>query len=74
MSAYIAEAVEQYGKQEDLAAVLDDMLAETGGSLTDAERRAADRVLAARAGKHTIVTSDPDDLARLDPRIPLIRV
>jgi Arc/MetJ-type ribon-helix-helix transcriptional regulator len=45
VSAYIAEAVEQHGKQEDLAAVLDEMLAETGGSLTDAERRAADRAL-----------------------------
>ena len=51
VSAYIAEAVEQHGRQEDLAAVLDEMLAETGGSLTDAERRAADRALAIKPRK-----------------------
>jgi hypothetical protein len=29
-------------------------------------------VLCARARRHRIVTSDPDDLARLDPRAVLI--
>ena len=57
---------------------LDDHRARTAGQLCGVTKTAdvidASVVLAARAGKHTIVTSDPDDLARLDPRIPLIRV
>lgn len=45
VSAYIAEAIEERAKLEDLAALLDEMLAESGGPLTAAERRAADRAL-----------------------------
>ena len=45
VSAYVAAALEEQAKLEDLAALLDEMLAETGGPLTAAERRAADRAL-----------------------------
>ncbi len=45
VSAFVAEALEQKVMLDDLRALLDEMLAETGGPLTAAERRAADRVL-----------------------------
>jgi Arc/MetJ-type ribon-helix-helix transcriptional regulator len=45
VSAYVAEAMEEKSKLDDLAALLDEMLAETGGPLTDDERAAADRAL-----------------------------
>ena len=45
VSAYVAQALEEKGKLDDLAALLDEMLAETGGPLTAAERRGADRAL-----------------------------
>jgi hypothetical protein len=44
-SAYVAEALEAKVKQDDLAVLLDEMLAETGGPLTPAEIRRADRLL-----------------------------
>lgn len=45
VSAYVAAAIEEKAKREDLAAFLDAMLAETGGPLTAAEAREADRAL-----------------------------
>src|SRR5262249_39142109 len=45
MSAFVAEAIEEKAKLGDLRTLLDEMLAETGGPLTAAERRAADRAL-----------------------------
>jgi hypothetical protein len=51
VSAYIAEAVEQRARLDDLATLLDELLAETGGPLTPAERRAADRQLGVRRHK-----------------------
>jgi hypothetical protein len=45
LSAYIAAAIEEKAKLDDLSALLEEMLAETGGPLTDAERREADRKL-----------------------------
>jgi len=45
VSAYVAQAIEEKTKLDDLASLLDDMLAESGGPLTVAERRAADRAL-----------------------------
>jgi Arc/MetJ-type ribon-helix-helix transcriptional regulator len=45
VSAYVARALEEQAKLDDLAALLQDMLAETGGPLTARERRAADRAL-----------------------------
>ena len=45
VSAYVARALEEQTKLDDLASLLDEMLAETGGPLTAAERRAADRAL-----------------------------
>lgn len=45
VSAYIAAAVEEKARKETWRALMDDMLAETGGPLTAAERRAADRAL-----------------------------
>lgn len=45
VSAYIAAAIEEKAKLEALGGLLDEMLAETGGPLTAAERRAADRAL-----------------------------
>jgi len=45
VSAFIASAIEEKEKLHDLAALLDEMLAASGGPLTAAERRAADRAL-----------------------------
>ena len=43
VSAYVAGALEQRVKLEDLDALLAEMLAETGGPLTDLERAEIDR-------------------------------
>jgi Arc/MetJ-type ribon-helix-helix transcriptional regulator len=48
VSAFVAEALEERIKLEDLALQLDEMLAETGGPLTAAERRAAEAELGVR--------------------------
>jgi hypothetical protein len=45
VSAYVARALEEKAKLDDLASLLDEMLAETGGPLTVRERKAADRAL-----------------------------
>jgi Arc/MetJ-type ribon-helix-helix transcriptional regulator len=45
VSAYIASALAEKAKLEELAELLREMLAETGGPLTAAERRAADEAL-----------------------------
>ncbi len=45
VSAYVAAALEEKAKLDDLAALLEDMLAQTGGPLTARERRAADEAL-----------------------------
>ena len=45
VSAYVARALDEQAKLDDLASLLEDMLAETGGPLTAAERKAADRAL-----------------------------
>ena len=45
VSAYVARALEEQTKLDDLASLLDEMLAETGGPLTAAERHAADSAL-----------------------------
>jgi len=45
VSAYVARALEEQAKLDDLASLLDEMLAETGGPLTVSERKAADRAL-----------------------------
>jgi Arc/MetJ-type ribon-helix-helix transcriptional regulator len=48
VSAYIAAALEEKSKLDDLADMLAEMLAETGGPLTERERRAADEALGVR--------------------------
>jgi Arc/MetJ-type ribon-helix-helix transcriptional regulator len=45
VSAYVAAALEEKVKLDELSQLLNDMLAESGGPLTAAERRAADRAL-----------------------------
>jgi hypothetical protein len=45
VSAYVAVALEEKTKLDELSALLDEMLAESGGPLTKAEQRAADRAL-----------------------------
>ena len=45
VSAYVARAMEEQAKLDDLASMLDEMLAETGGPLTASEREAADKAL-----------------------------
>jgi hypothetical protein len=52
MSAYVAAALEQKTKLDDLDDLLSEMLAESGGPLTAAERRAADRAIFGR-GRRT---------------------
>ena len=48
VSAYIASALDEKTKLDDLAALLDEMLSESGGPLTAAERKTADRKLGPR--------------------------
>jgi Arc/MetJ-type ribon-helix-helix transcriptional regulator len=45
VSAYVASALEEKTKLDQLALLLDEMLAESGGPLTATERRRADRAL-----------------------------
>ncbi len=45
VSAYVAEALEERAKLDDLESLLEEMLAETGGALTAEERAWADRAL-----------------------------
>lgn len=47
VSAYVTEALEEKAKLDDLADLLAEMLAETGGPLTARERRVADEALGA---------------------------
>jgi Arc/MetJ-type ribon-helix-helix transcriptional regulator len=47
VSAYVADAMEEKVKLDDLSLLLDEMLAESGGPLTAVERRVADRALGA---------------------------
>jgi Arc/MetJ-type ribon-helix-helix transcriptional regulator len=52
ISAYVASALEEKAKLDELEKMLDEMLAETGGALTDREQAAADAALGiARAKK-----------------------
>ena len=51
VSAYIASALEEKAKLDDLASLLDEMLAETGGPLSAAERSLAKRALPPARGK-----------------------
>jgi Arc/MetJ-type ribon-helix-helix transcriptional regulator len=43
VSAYVARALQEQATLDDLASLLEEMLAETGGPLTAAERKAADQ-------------------------------
>jgi Arc/MetJ-type ribon-helix-helix transcriptional regulator len=45
VSAYITAAIEERAKQRSLRSLLEETLAETGGPLTAAEIRTADRLL-----------------------------
>jgi Arc/MetJ-type ribon-helix-helix transcriptional regulator len=45
VSAYVARALEEFSKLDDLESLLEQMLAETGGALTESEAREADRAL-----------------------------
>jgi len=45
VSAYVADALADKVMLDDLSSLLDEMLKETGGPLTKAERRDADRIL-----------------------------
>jgi len=45
VSAYMASALEEKARLDDLAELLDEMLAKTGGPLDASERRSADRAL-----------------------------
>jgi Arc/MetJ-type ribon-helix-helix transcriptional regulator len=54
VSAYIAAAIDEKAKTENLATMLAEMLAETGGPLSPAERRAADRRLGGALPKRRV--------------------
>ena len=45
VSAYVTEALQEKVKLDDLSGLLAEMLQESGGPLSNAERRAADRLL-----------------------------
>jgi Arc/MetJ-type ribon-helix-helix transcriptional regulator len=51
VSAYVASALEEKAKLDELSVMLDEMLAESGGPLTAAERRRADAALGVVAPK-----------------------
>lgn len=48
VSAYVAEALEEKARLDDVQSLIDEMLADTGGPLTDAERAAIDREIDAK--------------------------
>jgi|1185.fasta_scaffold924509_2 Arc/MetJ-type ribon-helix-helix transcriptional regulator len=45
VSAYVASALQEKAKLDELSTLLSEMLAESGGPLSAAERRSADRAL-----------------------------
>ena len=45
VSAYVTAALEEKTKLDDLKGMLDELLAESGGPMTQAERREAERML-----------------------------
>ena len=45
VSAYVSRALEEQAKLDDLASMLEEMLAESGGPLNASERKAADQAL-----------------------------
>lgn len=51
VSAYVSSALEEKAKLDDLAALLDEMLRESGGPLTAAERRAAAKMIGKRRSR-----------------------
>jgi Arc/MetJ-type ribon-helix-helix transcriptional regulator len=51
VSAYVATAIEEKAERETLKEFLDEMLAETGGPITAAERRWGERVLGIKRSK-----------------------
>lgn len=51
VSAYVAAALEEKVKMDDLSALLSEMLEESGGPLSKAEQRTADRSLGLPARK-----------------------
>jgi Arc/MetJ-type ribon-helix-helix transcriptional regulator len=51
MSAYVTSAIAEKVKNDDLAELLEQMLAETGGPLTAKERAEADKALFGRKRK-----------------------
>lgn len=53
VSAYVAAAIDEMAKLDDLAAMLDEMLAESGGPLTASEQREADHLLGIPARKRS---------------------
>jgi hypothetical protein len=66
------------GAREIEIEALDDSRARAAGQLCGVTGTAdvidASVVLCARSRRHRIATSDPDDLRRLDPAVPIIRV
>lgn len=48
LSAYISRAIEQKAQLDDLDGLLEELLAQSGGPLTNAERREMDRLLSPR--------------------------
>ena len=54
VSAYVAQALEEKTKLDELATLLDEMLAASGGPVTATERRAADRRLGIRPARRQI--------------------
>ena len=48
VSAYVAKALEERAKLDDLTQMLEDMLAESGGPMTGAEHREAEEILGVR--------------------------
>jgi Arc/MetJ-type ribon-helix-helix transcriptional regulator len=53
MSAYVAAALAEKAKLDDLADLLQEMLAETGGPMTASERRDADAILGSSRRRRT---------------------
>ena len=51
MSAYVAAAVAEKAKLDDLADLLKEMLGESGGPMTASERRAADAILGGKTSR-----------------------
>jgi hypothetical protein len=74
VSAYVTAALDQKATLDELDDLLNEMLEESGGPMTSAEQRRTDELIVGPSPRSRKMTSDPNDLLRLDPKVRIIAV